>query len=130
MSNTEESPLVKMIGAGLLLTCYATYHFLGTENKTITARVKSKHTETRLVRRNKRTRIETDHFIDTDVGTLRDEEEIFEGKFLEGKIYHAIKPDVVCDFEVNYDKVFGGRNILNVTNCAPASATSLTPGEW
>lgn len=107
-----------MFAAGVVGLC-GVYHHFTTNNKDIVATVRGKYTTTNRVRRNRRAgRWETDYYIETDKGIIRDEWSPFDGKWSEGRIYDDVQPGHVYHFKASHSKTTHANNALQYTEVA------------
>ncbi len=121
----------KVVALGVLLAFSGIYHKFATTNQDIlNARVLNKHTRTRLVRRRSGKTsywtTETDYFIETDQGQIRDEGSLWEWD-AEGDEYAKVVEGKTYNFRVNHDKVLGTNDALEATEVPANGATAATP---
>lgn len=130
----DESLGAKALALAAILVVSGVYHYFATDKQQIlNARVMHKHKTTRLVRRSTGKRsywtTETDYFIDTDRGLIRDEGSLW-NLDLEGDEYNEVEEGKNYDFVVSHDKLTGQDDALEVKVAAPVASPAPAGPSW
>ena len=105
----------RILATAALMTLGGIYHHFATSKAELTnVYIRNKYTRNRLVRRGKAYVRETDYYIETDKGLMRDEANIFAGEFVDGDDYDKLEVGEFYNMETNHDDIFKTHNIMDV----------------